>query len=252
MASISAAFLTPSAGRARIVLVDDHAILREGLRALLALEPDIDVVGEAEHGDASVALIEHLQPDIVVTDLSMPGRSGIHVIGMVRQISPRSRVLVLTVHNGEEYIRAALSAGADGYVLKDASRADLLLAIRRVYSGQRHMCAQVAEKIVTGYLGDRIARPDEAPQALTDREREVLTYIALGKSNKRIAMLLALSVKTIEKHRSNFMRKLELHNTVGVTMYAITHGMVSAGEVTPTAGSESPRRSAGDSLRAAL
>ncbi len=235
--------------RVRLVLVDDHAILREGLRALLALESDLEVVGEAENGDAGLEIVERLQPDVVITDLAMPHRTGIQVIARVRKVAPAARVLVLTVHNGEEYIRAALTAGADGYVLKDSSRADLLQAIRSIVRGQRYLCAPVSAKILSGYLGDGDPRPVASVQHLTDREREILTLIALGKSNKRIALQLVLSVKTIEKHRSNFMRKLELHNTAGVTMFAICNGMVSADQVALHADPDQPIRYSADAAK---
>lgn len=233
-----AAVKEPREARLRLVLVDDHSILREGLRALLALESDLEVVGEADNGDDGVETVRREQPDIVITDLAMPQRTGIQVIARVRKVAPSVRVLVLTVHNGEEYIKAALSAGADGYVLKDSSRADLLQAIRTIVRGQRYLCAPVSAKIVSGFLGDGEPRPASSVQHLTDREREILTLIALGKSNKRIALQLLLSVKTIEKHRSNFMRKLELHNTAGVTMFAICNGLVSPDQVALHTGSE--------------
>jgi len=235
-----------------LVLIDDHAILREGLHALLALESDLVVIGEADNGDEGVELVERLQPDVVVTDLAMNRRTGIQVISRVRQVAPNTRVLVLTVHNGEEYIRAALTAGADGYVLKDSSRVDLLEAIRSVVRGQRFLCAPVSAKIVSGYLGERNPRPIASVQLLTDREREILTLIALGKSNKRIAMQLILSVKTIEKHRSNFMRKLELHNTAGVTMFAICNGLVSPDQVALHADPEAPAGFNRDTLSPAV
>lgn len=240
--SLATAVTGPKEARLRLVLVDDHAILREGLRALLALESDLEVVGEADNGDDGVAIVEREQPDIVITDLAMPQRTGIQVISRVRKVAPAVRVLVLTVHNGEEYIKAALTAGADGYVLKDSSRADLLQAIRTIVRGQRYLCAPVSAKIVSGFLGDGEPRAPGSAQHLTDREREILTLIALGKSNKRIALQLLLSVKTIEKHRSNFMRKLELHNTAGVTMFAICNGLVSADQVALHAGPEALSR----------
>jgi DNA-binding NarL/FixJ family response regulator len=240
--SLATAVTTPREARLRLVLVDDHAILREGLRALLALEADLEVVGEADNGDAGVEIVERAQPDVVITDLAMPQRTGIQVISRVRKVAPAVRVLVLTVHNGEEYIKAALTAGADGYVLKDSSRADLLQAIRTIVRGQRYLCPPVSAKIVSGFLGDDQLRPPGSVRHLTDREREILTLIALGKSNKRIALQLLLSVKTIEKHRSNFMRKLELHNTAGVTMFAICNGLVSADQVALHAGPEALSR----------
>lgn len=217
--------------RVRLVVVDDHAILREGLRALLALESDLDVVGEADNSEDAIAIVEQTQPDVVITDLALPHRSGIHVISQVRIVAPAARVLVLTVHKSEEYIKAALSAGADGYVLKDSSRADLLQGIRSIVLGQRYLCPPVSAQIVSGFLNAGEPRGPTSVQRLTDREREIITLIARGKSNKRIASQLLLSVKTIEKHRSNFMRKLELHNTAAVTMYAICNGLVSPDQV---------------------
>jgi len=214
------------------VLVEDHAILREGLRALLELEPDLRIVGEAANGLDAVPTIEAVGPDLVITDIALPGRSGIELIGCLRQLHPTLKMLVLTAHNSEEYIRAALNAGTHGYVLKDASRAELLQAIRAVLGGQTYLCASVTAKVVTGYL-----RPNSASLALsavelvTEREREVLTRVALGRSNKLIARELSVSVKTVEKHRANLMRKLTLHNTAAVTRFAIRHGMVNAGDL---------------------
>jgi DNA-binding NarL/FixJ family response regulator len=218
--------------RARLILVDDHMILREGLHALLELESDFVVVGEAGNLEDGIALVERLRPNLVITDLAMPRGSGIQIISQVRAIAPETRVLVLTVHSSEEYIDAALKAGADGYVLKDSSSAELLQAIRSVIRGQRYLCPPVSAKIISGYLGERDARNAASLQLLTDREREILTLVAKGLSNKRIATRLTLSVKTVEKHRSNFMRKLELHNTAGITMFAISKRLVSSGEDT--------------------
>jgi len=217
------------------VLVEDHAILREGLRALLELEPDLRIVGEAANGLDAVPTIEAVGPDLVITDIALPGRSGIELIGCLRQLHPTLKMLVLTAHNSEEYIRAALNAGTHGYVLKDASRAELLQAIRAVLGGQTYLCASVTAKVVTGYL-----RPNSASLALsavelvTEREREVLTRVALGRSNKLIARELSVSVKTVEKHRANLMRKLTLHNTAAVTRFAIRHGMLNAADLEVT------------------
>lgn len=213
----------------RLVLVEDHAILREGLRALIEMEADFHVVGEFPSVDESLDGIRDLQPDLVITDLAMPGRSGIELLGEIRNLSPRTRKLVLTAHENEEHIRAALNAGADGYVLKDANGAELNLAIRTVCVGQQFLCKAIASKILMGYLsGDQ--RPSSPPvtQAITCREREVLTRIALGNSNKLIARELGVSPKTVEKHRSNLMRKLQLHNAAAITMFAIRNGMTSS------------------------
>ncbi len=232
--------------------MDDHAILREGLLALLALEADLEVVGEADNGAAGIEIIERLQPDVVITDLGMRYRTGIELISGVRRVAPNTRVLVLTVHNGEEYIRAALTAGANGYVLKDSSRLELLQAIRSVAKGHCYLCAPVSARIVSGYLGEGDRKSVAFPQNLTVRERQILTLIALGNSNKRIATDLKLSVKTIEKHRSNFMRKLELHNTAGVTMYAICKGLVSPDRTGLHVSTEAQDRFGADELSAVV
>jgi len=218
--------------RSNLVLVEDHAILREGLRALLELEPDLRIVGEAASGTDAITTVELVNPSLVITDIALPGGSGIELIGRLRMTRHALKILVLTAHNSEEYIRAALNAGADGYVLKDATRADLLQAIRAVLSGQTYLCSSVTAKVVSGYLHPKAEEsPDSAAEQVTEREREVLTRVARGESNKLIARALGISVKTIEKHRANLMRKLTLHNTAAVTRFAIRHGMLSAADL---------------------
>jgi DNA-binding NarL/FixJ family response regulator len=215
--------------RIRIVLVEDHAILREGLKALIEIESDFDIVGDFSRMEESLDGIRDLQPDIVLMDLSLPGRSGIELLAEIRRLSPLTRKLVLTGHETEEYIRAALNAGADGYILKDANSAELMLAIRTVSLGRQFLCNAIASKILSGYLsGDQRPFSPAAAQSITEREREVLTRIALGNSNKVIARELGVSPKTVEKHRSNLMRKLQLHNAAAITMFAIRNGMTSS------------------------
>jgi DNA-binding NarL/FixJ family response regulator len=209
---------------ASVVLVEDHAILREGLRALIDLEPDLKVVGEASTGAEGVRAVQGLKPKLVITDLAMPGGSGLDTIEELRAVCPNLRVLVLTAYCTDEYIELALSAGADGYVLKDASRAELLEAIRAVMAGQKYFSKPVSARLVSGYL--RRSDPAGPCPAITEREREVLIRIALGESSKRVAVALHLSVKTVEKHRANLMRKLELHNTAAVTLFAVRKGLV--------------------------
>jgi DNA-binding NarL/FixJ family response regulator len=216
-------------GRIRIVLVEDHAILREGVKALIEIESDFEVIGDFCRVDESLDGIRDLRPDLVLTDLALPGRSGIELLGEIRRLSPTTRKLVLTAHENEEYIRAALNAGADGYVLKDANSTELMLAIRTVSAGQQFLCKAIASKILSGYLsGDQRASGEAVAQRITGREREVLTRIALGNSNKVIARELGVSPKTVEKHRSNLMRKLQLHNAAAITTYAIRNGMTSS------------------------
>jgi len=218
---------------ARIVLVEDHAILREGLRALIELESDLKVVGEASTGAEGVRVVQSTSPTLVITDLAMPGGSGLRTIDELRAACPNLRVLVLTAYCTDEYIGAALNAGADGYVdgyvLKDASRAELLQAIRSVIAGQKYFSEPVSARLVSGYLRRNDPATDACPR-ITEREREVLTRIALGESNKRVAVGLRLSVKTVEKHRANLMRKLELHNTAAVTLFAVRNGLLPTDE----------------------
>src|SRR5258708_4194097 len=214
--------------RTRIILVEDHAILREGLKALIEIEADFNIVGDFCRVEDSLNGIRDLQPDIVVTDFGLHGRSGIELLAEIRRLSPKTRKLVLTAHENEEYIRAALNAGADGYVLKDANSAELMLAIRTVSLGQQYLCKAIADKILSGYLsGDQRHAAAAAAQPITRRGREVLRRIALGNSNKLIARELGVSPKTVEKHRSNLMRKLQLHNAAAITTYAIRNGMTS-------------------------
>jgi len=226
----------------RIVLVEDHAILREGLKALIEIESDFDIVGEFGSVEECLEGIAGLQPDLLLTDLALPGRSGIELLAEIQRLSPLTRKLVLTAHENEEYIRAALNAGANGYVLKDANSAELMLAIRTVSTGQQFLCKAIASKILSGYLsgyapGDQRTAVPAVTQSITEREREVLTRIALGNSNKLIARELGVSPKTVEKHRSNLMRKLQLHNAAAITMFAIRNGMTGSA---PLGGSAPP------------
>src|SRR6266513_2732728 len=215
---------------ASIVLVEDHTILREGLRALIELEPDLKVIGEARTAAEGVRVVQGSDPTLVITDLAMPGGSGLGTIDELRAVCPNVRVL--TAYCTDEYIVAALGAGADGYVLKDASRAELLQAIRSVIAGQKYFSKPVSARLVSGYLRRNDPASDPCPR-ITEREREVLTRIALGESNKRVAVALRLSVKTVEKHRANLMRKLELHNTAAVTLFAVRNGLLPTRDTEP-------------------
>jgi DNA-binding NarL/FixJ family response regulator len=211
----------------RLVLVEDHTVVRDGLKALLELESDMQIVGEYGCLESSVAGVRGLQPDVVVTDLALARGSGIALMGEVQCISPRSRNLVLTGNDGEENIRAAFKAGAHGYVLKDAPYRELLRAIRTVWAGERFLCSFTARKVLFGeFSGPELQPTSKTPEkSLTVREREVLSGIAHGQSNKAIARDLGLSPKTIEKHRANLMRKLELDNAAAATVYAVRNGM---------------------------
>jgi len=217
-------------GNIKIVLAEDHTILREGVRALLSAEPDLEIVGEAENGQDALRLANQLAPDMVLMDLTMPRSNGTEAIAAIKRRNPDTRIIALTVHKTEEYIRAALDAGASGYVLKDDSHQDLLHAIRNVLRGRVYLSPGITDRVVTGYLDQRSGQPDaEAPRSwdlLTAREREIIKLIAEGNKNRTIAEYLSVSTKTVEKHRSNLMQKLNLHNASALTAYAFEHGLV--------------------------
>ncbi len=217
------------AKRLTLLLVDDHSILREGLRALLELESDLQVVGEAGTFERALECAARLQPDVVLTDIGLPGRSGLLLVRELRKVCPATRIVLLTAHGTEEYIRAGLDAEADGYMLKDSGHGELLMAIRTVAAGKQYLCNAVSSLVLATYL-HRGARgsPQDPLSSITGRERQVLTRIACGHSNKNVARDLNLSVKTIEKHRANLMRKLSLHNAADITRFALNHHLVAS------------------------
>lgn len=209
-----------------ILIVESHTLLRQGLKAMLAAEPELEVVGEAEDSRQAVRLAGSLATGLVLLDLSPPDTQGIAAISEIKKNRPGIRVLVLTAHKNEESIRAALEAGADGYVLKQATRDELMLAIRSVLDGKTYLSPDVAEKVVNVYLDGGVdMHAATAWESLTLREREVLKLIAAGHANRHIADRLCVSVKTVEKHRANLMRKLNLHNAAALTAFAIERGM---------------------------
>jgi two-component system, NarL family, nitrate/nitrite response regulator NarL len=209
--------------KTRIVLIEGHAILRDGLRALLEREPDLTVAGSIGAGAGAFDLVRTTGAQLVISDVLLPDRSGIALIRELLTSFPGLRVLVLTAHAAEDYVRAALNIGVHGYVLKDSGQADFLEAIRTVMSGRQYLCTAAAA---------RIAKPRAVGKRLvTGREKQVLTCVALGRSNKWIARDLGLSVKTVEKHRANFMRKLTLHNTAAITLFALRHGLIEPGAI---------------------
>jgi DNA-binding NarL/FixJ family response regulator len=212
----------------RIVIAEDHTILREGLRALLSSNPEFEVVGEAQDGREAVRCVEKLKPHLVLTDLSMPRMNGMDAIRDIKRKSPGTKILVLTVHKTEEYILATLQAGADGYLLKDSTHAELLAAVKHVLSGKHYISPGISDKVLDGYLeGRKTLKTRTSWETLTAREREILKLIAEGYKNKEIADDLCISVKTVEKHRANLMEKLDLHNVQALTAYAIEKGLLS-------------------------
>jgi len=205
----------------RILLADDHTLLRESLRSLLEREPDLVVVGEAEEGRAAVALACQLEPDVVVMDIAMPLLNGLEATRQIKRQCPRVKVLILTMHDNEEYIRQALEAGAMGYILKDAAAKELISAIRSIQRGEAVLSPAITRLVIEDYLRWGGIRPAETEDSLSAREREVLQLIAEGYTNKQIAEILTISVKTVQTHRMNLMQKLNLHDRGELIKYAI-------------------------------
>jgi len=207
---------------------EDHTILREGLRSLLTSHGEFEIVGEAENGREAIRCVEKFKPDLILTDLSMPRMNGTEAIREIKRQFPKTRVLVMTIHKAEEYILSTFRAGADGYLLKDSSQAEMIMAVRKVLSGSHYISPEISEKVLEGYLeGKKASEPQTAWETLTSREREILKMIAEGYKSKEIADDLCISVKTVEKHRANLMEKLNLHNVQVLTAYAIEKGLVS-------------------------
>ena len=219
---------TPPPQPCRILIAEDHTILREGLKALLGGQPGHQVVGEAVDGMEAIRMANDLQPDLVLLDLSMPRTNGLEALQEIKRANPQVRVLILTVQKAEDYVHAALRAGADGYVLKDSSSTDLFQAIRSVLAGERYLSPAVATALVNLYLGGRDQAAIRSPfDILSSREREVLKLLAEGYRTRDIGEHLCISPKTVEKHRASLMEKLKLHTLPALTTYAIEKGLVS-------------------------
>jgi DNA-binding NarL/FixJ family response regulator len=218
-------FKTESKPRIRIVLVDDHAIMRECLRALIEVDQGLDVVGDFASVEAGLNGIRDLQPDVVLTDLALPGLSGFDLLREVTRISPRTRKIVLTAHDGVQYVSAVLAAGADGYVVKSARGEELMRAIRVVFKGQHFLCKATTAKLPADFVAEDRSCASSAARPITKREREVLTCVAAGQTTKVIARNLGVSPKTVAKHRANLMHKLQLHNVAAITTFAIRNGL---------------------------
>ena len=213
-------------GKIRVLIVDDHAILREGIRALLTLSADVDVVGEAADGQSGIERARELMPDVVLMDIAMPGLDGLEATRRIKERHKNIKVLILTQHENREYVFPILKAGADGYVLKKAAGTELISAIRAVYEGGTFLYPSVAKTVVEDYLRPDGTLAERRHSKLTDREIEVLKLVAEGRSNQEIADLLCLSVKTVTGHRTNIMEKLDLHSRTELVKYAIRTGLI--------------------------
>jgi DNA-binding NarL/FixJ family response regulator len=207
----------------RVVLADDHAVVREGLRALVNAQPDMQVVGEASDGETACEVVRGLLPDVVVLDISMPRLGGVEAASRIRRDSPQVKVLALTVHEEREYVAQLLSAGASGYVLKRAAAAELVRAVRTVAGGGTYIDPSIARFVVADYL-DAMKEPVSEQQKLSTREQQVLARIAQGFSNKEIAAELGLSVKTVETYKARVAEKLGLRSRVEIVRYAAAQG----------------------------
>jgi DNA-binding NarL/FixJ family response regulator len=210
-----------------VLLVDDHAVVRQGLRALLEAEGDIAVVGEAENGREAVVLAKKTLPDLVLMDLAMPGLNGLEATRQIVRNLPSARVLVLTSYGDDDYVTQLLEAGASGYLVKQTAAADLLKAIREVHEGNAFFSPSIAKRLrQKGGEGFRAGQPCAKAGKLTSREAEVLQLVAEGFANKQIAVELSISIKTVEKHRQQAMNKLNIHDIARLTRYALSRGWV--------------------------
>ncbi|MSU56716.1 MAG: response regulator transcription factor [Pedosphaera sp.] len=209
----------------KILLVDDHPVVRKGLCSCLSNCEHIKVVGEAGDGAEAIRKVKELAPDIVLLDINMPGVDGLAVTETVRKESPQTKVLVLSMHSNREYVLRIVKAGARGYVLKDAPTDELIKAIETVQAGDAFFSPSVARIALNQYVSE--SDHMDPLSRLSDREREVLVHIAEGKSNKEIATLLGIGVRTIETHRERVMRKLDIHSVAGLTKFTIAHGLIS-------------------------
>jgi len=210
----------------KVLLADDHTLVRKGIRAVLASLPGIEIVAETADGREALALIEKLRPDLAVLDITMPGLNGLEVAVRAAKSSSATRVLILSMHAGEAYVAQALRAGVAGYLLKDSADDELPMAIKAVSRGEVYLSPKISTQVVERYVKSASAEPDPLA-GLTTRQREILQLVAEGKSSKEIAVLLDLSVKTVESHRGQIMERLGVHDLTGLVRFAIRVGLVS-------------------------
>ena len=212
----------------QIFIVEDHRLFREGLKAMLSPSQEYEIIGEAEDGLEAIRLIKKHKPDLVLLDLSMPRMNGLSVLREIKGAMPEVKILVLSIHESDQYVLQAFEARADGYAIKDSSREELRIAIRSVLDGKKYISPGVAGNVLEGYLdGRKTLKTKSALDTVTEREKEILKLLGEGYQNKEIAGLVHISVKTVEKHRANIMAKLDLHNAAALTAFAFEHGLIT-------------------------
>lgn len=212
----------------RVLLADDHGLVRKGLRFVLEAEPEIEVVGEAGDGREAVRMAEELDPSVVIMDIAMPNLNGIDATSQIAKKNPEAGVIMLSVHSDESYLLRALNAGAKGYLLKDSAELDVVRAVQAVSHGRPFFSPAIAKTLLEDYMRYLQQRNiQDSYDLLTDREREILQLLAEGKSNKDVANLLNLSLYTVETHRTHIMQKLNLHNTAEIVLYAVRKKIIS-------------------------
>ncbi len=214
----------------KLLIADDHEVVRQGLRAIIKAQPGLEIVGEAENGRQAVALAKEFNPHIAVLDLAMPSLNGLEATKQILKACPQTKVLILTMHESDPMIRELLDAGARGYILKTDAGRDLISAIEALRRNKTFFTSRVSQMILDGFLkgGKRSAEAEPAGDRLTGRQREIVQLLAEGKSSKEVAVALNLSVKTAETHRANIMRKLQCHSVSEVVRYAIRNGIIEA------------------------
>jgi len=216
-------------GKIKVLIADDHTILRQGIKALLDNQAEIEVIGEAKDGREALTLIERLLPDVILMDIAMPGLNGLEATRRIKKKFPKIKVLVLTMYTNEEYVFQILNAGANGYLVKETAFQDLISAIRAVYRDEAFMSPSISKKVINRYMQRVRETNNTTGDILTTREREILQLIAEGSSSKKIAEALFISPKTVETHRTHIMDKLNIHNRTDLVKYAIRTGIVDIG-----------------------
>ncbi len=219
-------YLTERCIMIKIILADDHQIVRKGFKALLSVEPDLKVVGEAGDGFETVKMVEQLQPDVLVLDLMMAGINGLEVTRQITKKNTKLGIIILSMHSNEAYVLEALRSGARAYILKESPPEELVKAIREVYSGRRYLSSPLTERAIEAYTQKTEIQTMDSYDQLTTREREILQLAAQGSTNNEIATRLYISPRTVETHRTNFMRKLSLHNHSQLIQFAIQRGLI--------------------------